>query len=61
MKIIKGITLQLYPNQQQRNQLQQMFGNERFVWNHLLDMANQRYKNNPNSQFLNAYQMNYLQ
>ena len=60
MKIIKGITLQLYPNQQQRNQLQQMFGNERFVWNHLLDMANQRYKNNPNSQFLNAYQMNYL-
>lgn len=40
MKIIKGITLQLYPNQQQRNQLQQMFGNERFVWNRLLDMAN---------------------
>ena len=58
--MIKGITLQLYPNKQQQLQLQQMFGNERFVWNHLLDMANQRYENNPHSQFLQSYQMNYL-
>ena len=40
--MIKGITLQLYPNKQQQLQLQQMFGNERFVWNQLLNMANQR-------------------
>lgn len=58
--MIKGITLQLYPNKQQQLQLQQMFGNERFVWNQMLAMANQRYENNPHSQFLTSYQMNYL-
>lgn len=60
MKITKGITLRLYPNHQQQQQLQQMFGNERFVWNHLLDMANQRYQNNPSCHFINNYGMDYL-
>lgn len=60
MQINKGITLQLYPNQKQRDQLAQMFGNERFVWNRMLSMANDRYQNNPQSQFINAYGMNYL-
>lgn len=60
MQIDKGITLQLYPNRKQRDQLAQMFGNERFVWNRMLNMANDRYQNNPQSQFINAYGMNYL-
>ncbi|MBT9628453.1 helix-turn-helix domain-containing protein, partial [Ligilactobacillus ruminis] len=35
-KVIKGIKLRLYPNQSQREQLWQMFGNDRFVWNQML-------------------------
>ena len=57
---IKGIKLRLYPNKSQQNQLLQMFGNDRFVWNQMLGMAKQRYQNNPSSQFVNEYGMNYL-
>ena len=46
-KVIKGIKLRLYPNQSQREQLWQMFGNDRFVWNQMLGMAKERYQNNP--------------
>ena len=59
-KVIKGIKLRLYPNQSQREQLWQMFGNDRFVWNQMLGMAKERYQNNPNSLFVNEYGMNYL-
>ena len=58
--MIKGIKLRLYPNAIQRDQLTQMFGNNRFVWNLMLDMAKQRYQNNPSSQFVNGYQMDAL-
>lgn len=58
--MIKGVKLRLYPNAQQRNQLWQMFGNDRFVWNQMLAMAKRRYQNNPNSQFVNGYQMDAL-
>ena len=58
--MIKGIKLRLYPNKTQQNQLLQMFGNDRFVWNQMLNMAKERYKNNPNSHFVNEYGMNYL-
>lgn len=37
-----------------------MFGNDRFVWNQMLEMAKERYQNNPNSLFVNEYGMNYL-
>lgn len=57
---IKGIKLRLYPNKTQQNQLLQMFGNDRFVWNQMLAMAKARYKNNPSSNFVNEYGMNYL-
>lgn len=60
MQITKGIKLHLYPNQYQQTQLAQMFGNDRKVWNLMLAMANERYQNNPQSEFLNAYQMDYL-
>ncbi|MCT3400484.1 helix-turn-helix domain-containing protein, partial [Lentilactobacillus hilgardii] len=42
------------------NQLWQLFGNDRFVWNQMLAMANKRYENNPKSQFVGEYDMNYL-
>ena len=58
--MIKGIKLRLYPNKYQQDQLQQMFGNNRFVWNQMLDMAKARYKNNPSSYFVNEYGMDYL-
>ena len=58
--ILKGIKLRLYPNKEQANQLWQMFGNSRFLWNQMLDMAKKRYKNNPSSQFVGEYGMNYL-
>lgn len=58
--MIKGIKIRLYPNYKQVNQLAQMFGNDRFVWNKMLAMAKERYRNNPSSQFQSEYDMNYL-
>lgn len=58
--MMKGIKLRLYPNKAQQDQLQQMFGNDRFVWNQMLAMAKERYKNNPNSQFIGKYGMDAL-
>lgn len=57
---IKGIKLRLYPNETQKDKLLQMFGNDRLVWNQMLAMAKQRYQNNPSSNFVNEYGMNYL-
>ena len=59
-KLIKGVKLRLYPNNHQKDQLQQMFGNDRRVWNLMLDMAKERYNNNPKSKFVGEYGMNYL-
>ena len=58
--MLKGVKLRLYPNAKQRDQLTQMFGNARFIWNQMLAMAKARYKNNPSSKFVNEYGMNYL-
>ena len=58
--MIEGIKLRLYPNKAQQNQLLQMFGNNRFIWNQMLAMAKTRYKNNPSSCFVSEYGMNYL-
>ena len=57
---IKGIKLRLYPNVKQQNQLLQMFGNDRFVWNQMLAMTKERYSNSPSSHFVGEYGMNYL-
>ena len=59
-KVIKGVKLRLYPTKSQQAQLWQMFGNDRKVWNLMLGMAKERYKNNSSSQFVNEYGMNYL-
>ena len=53
--VIKGIKLRLYPTQVQKNQLLQLFGNDRFVWNQMLSMAKDRYDDNPSSHFVNEY------
>lgn len=58
--MLKGIKLRLYPNQLQQQQLYQMFGNDRFVWNKTLDMMNKRYKNNKNLPFLGKFKLDYL-
>lgn len=58
--VVKGIKLRLYPNRDQQNQLWQDFGNNRFVWNCLLNMAKARHQNNPKSHFVGEYGMNYL-
>ena len=58
--MIKGVRIRLYPNKTQQNQLLQMFGNDRFLWNQMLAMAKARYNNNPSSHFVNEYGMNYL-
>lgn len=42
----KGIECQLYPNQTQQSFMNQTFGHTRFVWNQMLHMINERYKNN---------------
>lgn len=58
--MLKGIKLRLYPSKKQKIQLWQMFGNNRFVWNQMLAMAQQRYRNNPSSRFVDGYQMDAL-
>ncbi len=58
--MLKGIKLRLYPNKTQQGQLLQMFGNDRFVWNQMLAMMNERYKNNKYLPFLGKFKLNYL-
>lgn len=58
--MLKGIKLRLYPNKTQQDQLDQMFGNDRFVWNKMLAMATARYQNNPKSKFITEYGMDAL-
>ena len=58
--MLKGFKLRLYPNKTQQGQLDQMFGNDRFVWNQMLAMATTRYQNNPKSKFITEYEMDAL-
>ena len=58
--ILKGIKLRLYPNSFQKEQFTQMFGNDRFVWNQMLAMMNERYQNNASLPFLSKFKLNYL-
>ncbi|MDE6491823.1 MAG: transposase [Lactobacillus sp.] len=58
--MLKGLKLKLYPNRSQLEQLDLMFGNDRFVWNQMLAMMNKRYKNNKQLPFLGKFKLNYL-
>lgn len=56
----KGIKLRIYPNLEQQQQIIDNFGCCRFVWNQMLNMQIERYKNNKDSKFLNGFAMNIL-
>ena len=58
--MLKGVKLKLYPNRTQQEQLDLMFGNNRFVWNQMLAMMNERYQNNKHLPFLGKYKLDYL-
>lgn len=58
--MLAGEKIRLYPNKGQQDLLDQMFGNDRFLWNEMLDMMNKRYRNNPDLPFLSKFKLNYL-
>ena len=58
--MLKGNVLRCYPNATQRQQLTQMFGNQRFVWNQMLKMLNQRHVNSRQAPFLSKYALELL-
>ena len=58
--MLRGVKLRLYPNKTQQDQLWQMFGNDRFVWNQMLAMMNERYQNNKDLPFLSKFKLDYL-
>lgn len=73
--VLKGIKLRLYPNKSQERDLIQMCGNDRFLWNKLNEMLQNRYENNKHLYngdkskeakkkrrfvILSSYEMNYL-
>ncbi|MCT2882625.1 transposase [Lentilactobacillus buchneri] len=57
---LKGIKLRIYPNQEQRLKIKLNFGYNRFVWNQMLNMMIERYRNNPEAPFLNTFALNNL-
>ena len=58
--MLAGEKIRLYPNKKQQDLLDQMFGNDRFLWNKMLDMMNKRYQNNSDLPFLGKFKLNYL-
>lgn len=59
-KIIKGNKLRLYPTNDQIHIFMCMFGNQRFVWNIMLDFLDDFHKQNPNAFFPTVYDLNSL-
>ena len=57
---LKGIKLRIYPNREQQLKIKLNFGYNRFVWNQMLNMTIERYRNNPETPFLNAFALNNL-
>lgn len=48
---LKGIKTRIYPNAEQQLKIKLNFGYNRFVWNQMLGMLQERYANNPNLTF----------
>ena len=59
-EMLKGMKMKGYPTHKQQQVLACMFGNQRFVWNQMLNMLNQRYQNNKQTQFPSKYELNVL-
>ena len=58
--MLKGVEIRLYPNRKQQKQLRQMFGNTRFVWNTMLSIINERYRNNQSFSVPHKYALDLL-
>lgn len=57
---MKGVKLRIYPNLEQQDKIIANFGYNRFIWNQMLNMMVERYKNNSKAPFLNAFDLNNL-
>jgi len=55
-----GIKIRLYPTLVQQAKLRQFFGNDRFLWNQLVSLYQERYKNNKKSKLLTEFDLNNL-
>ena len=58
--VLKGVKLRIYPSKEQQTSVKLNFGYNRFVWNQMLSMMVERYRNNPEAPFLNAFALNNL-
>ena len=58
--VLKAFKLRLYLNKTQRNQIHVNFGCARFVWNQMLNMHIERYKNNKKAKFQGRYSMDVM-
>ena len=55
-----GVKIRLYPTLVQQAKLRQSFGNDRFLWNQLVSLYQERYKNNKKSKLLTEFDLNNL-
>jgi len=58
--VLKGIKLRIYPSQEQQLDIKLNFGYNRFVWNQILGMIQERYKNNSELPFPSTFTLNNL-
>ena len=58
--VLKGIKLRIYPSKEQQLSIKLNFGYNRFVWNQMLGMLQERYANNPNLSFPSAFTLSNL-
>lgn len=56
--VIKSMTIRLFPTKKQEQMMWQHIGASRFIWNYMLNLQQERYKNG--EKHLNAFGMNYL-
>lgn len=56
-KLYKGVKCRIYPNKEQKRLIHMTFGHTRFIWNRMLDMLINRYKNNPDLSFPSKYRL----
>jgi len=58
--VLKGIKLRIYPSKEQQTNIELNFGYNRFVWNQMLGMLQERYANNPKLPFPSAFTLDKL-
>lgn len=56
--MMKYYKVRIYPNKEQKEQINKHIGACRFIWNYMLELQINRYKNG--EKYLSAYDMNYL-